>query len=316
MTCATCHGRGVYSAWVTEFSYRPGDPPRDMAAADKGKQLAPCPDCTPKPFAEVTVDRSNYAVLRIAGEWVEEAAEAVGGDELRRIAAAINTAVEAREAKLRGDREILRAALADLVDRQLNSRCLVKDEPCFDPACCTEGRVRSTLARVDEAEYVSGDVACGLAWDVGAMQAKVEGSWGVLLDVMFDKGGEAGELAWELAGLVGVRHTSRGTPVKVLFPSPFTDSELRAECQRRGIRLGDWSDPPLRVDLARTPSVGVAALVQGRQVVRISNIESVDDEGFETPGRLLLRSMCPTCNDMPYDGATGREACPACGQRR
>lgn len=53
--------------------------------------------------------------------------------------------------KLRGQVASLREALEDVVDRKYSGSCLVKDEPCFDPACCSEGRFRVALADTEAA---------------------------------------------------------------------------------------------------------------------------------------------------------------------
>jgi hypothetical protein len=41
----------------------------------------------------------------------------------------------------------LLAALEEVVDRHYEGKCLVKDEKCLDPNCCSEGRFRSIIAR-------------------------------------------------------------------------------------------------------------------------------------------------------------------------
>lgn len=74
------------------------------------------------------------------------------GDTAELLAADINKAHWAATEKLRGQLAALREALVDVVDKKYSGTCLVKDDPCFDPACCSEGRFRSVLASIDADE--------------------------------------------------------------------------------------------------------------------------------------------------------------------
>lgn len=58
----------------------------------------------------------------------------------------VQATVEALDEAL-ADNAALTERLRKMVERHLEAKCLVKDEPCFDPACCHEGEARHLLAQ-------------------------------------------------------------------------------------------------------------------------------------------------------------------------
>lgn len=138
-----------------------------------------------RPFAEVRYNKENYEhEVVVAGEVVDRDGDGDGWEDAtgnamlvdrRRWCANINAAVEQREARLLGDIERLRDALHDVVDKHYSGKCLVKDEPCHDPKCCSEGRFRAVLAAVDQSSgYVPAAELAAEKETVRKLQAAVD----------------------------------------------------------------------------------------------------------------------------------------------
>jgi hypothetical protein len=136
-----------------------------------------------KPFARIERRREHNherVALYVADRFVASE-PASPGESLPGLATEIAAAVEAREAKLRGEIYDLRNAVIDVVDKHYSGKCLVKDEPCTDPACCSEGRFRALLARSDFGEVVPTERLRAVEAELAAMRKHIEGTWGVLL---------------------------------------------------------------------------------------------------------------------------------------
>lgn len=179
-------------------------------------------DDNQKPFAEVFTRTGGAWELLVAG--VPQGGTFGSKADADAVARAINAAVEAREAKLRG-------ALRDVANLLGPAAEAPPDQFYeFNPMA-----LRRVLERVAEVlsgvgpDYVPGDVACGLAWDLGAAQAKVMVRWAVLFDALIDNPSITGQQFAHLLTQFGV------APV-VATAASLTDDELRAECRRRGFR--------------------------------------------------------------------------------
>src|SRR4029077_7663812 len=101
-------------------------------------------------------------------------------------------------------------------------------------------------------EHVHGDIACALAFDLGALQGMMR-TYAPRVDAMLEHGGKVAPVAERLAGGVGLMYPSIGAQTA-------TDNELREECRRRG-----WH-----------PEMGLAP----RYVARIQNVDPAPSPGF------------------------------------
>lgn len=127
-----------------------------------------------RPFAEAVEDERGAFRLHLDGEL--QGAVILNWSQAHAITAALNQRVEARKAKLRG-------ALSGLEQRRLN------DGPCWcflwpdeqqdaeetlarDGHCAQCLAARAAIADTGP-DYVPGNAACGLAWDLGAAQATI-----------------------------------------------------------------------------------------------------------------------------------------------
>lgn len=206
-----------------------------------------CPTVRPKPFARaVDVLLQGQPLLLPFGQDeafdVELAASAPGDQvieigtskgEAEAIANMLNRVVAEREAKLLG-------AVVELIRRHET------DGPIFS---AVENLCADVMKLHPDGECVSGDVASGLAWDLGAARGMIEGSWGVLLDAMLEVGTkEAAQVAVALATKLGLdlpidrvakmmgalsEHTQHGELRDVLLLAG--DGDLVRECERRGL---------------------------------------------------------------------------------
>lgn len=122
----------------------------------------------------------------------------------------INAAVDAREGALLGEAARL------LLERW---------SWFFTRAHCDQ--LAADLVKLHPAgEYVRGDVACGLAFDLGIEKERTRGVWSVLLDDSLSKGTIDAGFARDLAEALGLPPP--------LMRVELTDDELHTECRRRG----------------------------------------------------------------------------------
>jgi hypothetical protein len=212
-----------------------------------------------KPFAEVVHISTNPETgheLRIAGAFIEGAYHD-RADVLQEQADAINAAVEERERQLRGRNHALRMIAAELGDASahLPGTYMVRRTERLGRAVHAF-REHMLDAIDDEDEYVTGHVACGLAFDLGIEQGRAV-AFRPLLDTLLEQGGFASELAYDLAralGLLKFETPGLGGMAKLLIANEFTDDDLRTECRRRG-----WH-PEMGLVPRLTPRAAVPAI--------------------------------------------------------
>ncbi len=186
-----------------------------------------------RPFAEVCIDEHGDAYLFIAG-FCDGTTGQLHVLEAR--AASLNTVAGQHEAELRG---AIQAAAQRDYDRWSGDGG--DDRP--GNLVCEEiiHRIGTYAAAPDAPEYVSGDIACGLAFDLGGAQAKLEGSWGVLLDFMLERGGESGMAAMKLGEQLGLMRVTRGL-------GAYSDIEFLVELAKRGY-VGALDERPVELRL-------------------------------------------------------------------
>lgn len=159
------------------------------------------------------------------------------GAAVEQAAELVRAAVEAREAQLR---EPLRALLSAIDNT---------------PFIASARRGKSTFQRAfidayealkgDAPEYVSGHVACGLVWDLGAVKAKLEGAWGVLRDACLERGGQDMLAMLVIGEKLGLLDASRALSV-------MTDQQLVDEVKRRNLTPTLYPRALTSADLPRT----------------------------------------------------------------
>lgn len=206
-----------------------------------------------KPFARI-----EGSTLVIGDEATLSVYEADGS--LEELAAAINTDLEAREAKLRVRIDSLRVACADFINVIRNVGPIEQDSAVY------EHIRRVYFETVEDPEdphalsAVSGDVACGLAFDLGVMRGHFSHSWQMMLDRLMESGGQSSELALALADHLGVKlrphmyKVDRDGNFEAITVTSMTDAELRAECWRRGMIVEPpGARAPSFLDVARQP---------------------------------------------------------------
>lgn len=139
-----------------------------------------------------------YTELRINDQVAANSVDEPNGRQLEGLAEKLNAAVEAREARWK--------SLIGAVERAGPIGgcpwCLAQvfhEDDC--PAFVSIDQERSALRAPPDA--VTGHVACGLAFDLGAAQAKVEGTWAVLADLAqeHDLGGLTAQALCERLGV-------------------------------------------------------------------------------------------------------------------
>jgi hypothetical protein len=177
-----------------------------------------------KPFAEVRPFVSPHGAdlfgLFVGGHLVDQdiGPDRPAGDEMigpmSEVAARINAAVDGREARLLGE-------VVELIRRHET------DGPIFT---AVENLCADVFKLHPDGEYVPGDVAMALAFDLGREQAKTQGAWGPLLDALLDTPGEVSALAMKLMEAIGL--LTGGFALKA---HELTDDELLAECKRRDL---------------------------------------------------------------------------------
>jgi hypothetical protein len=191
-----------------------------------------------KPFAKVVFSESLGAHELWVGPMVVESElgfeEEWGPNQLqtrRETAATINAAVEAREGALLGE-------VRGLVEQWRFSHFFTTDHAAAFTA---------EVMKLQPDEYVSGDLACGLAFDLGMEQGRTA-AFRPLLDMLLETGGQASALAFELGRALGLDMEARRWKQTAEW---LSNDELRAECRRRGwhpeMGLAPRYDPPMRV---------------------------------------------------------------------
>lgn len=195
---------------------------------------------------------------------------------------------------------------------------------------------------VTAAAAVSGDVACALAFDLGMERGKVDGVRAVLIDWALDHPGITSEqfsLAMERVGLGPLDGSLQ----------LFTDDELRAECERRGIgpmsaaTYAAWSGSAHRYvspsewrrlnEQAIEPITGAAAARRHAEEVMRQQPGASPERPFLVPsGAVDMSSLppgaryisvtttwshhCTTIAPLPVSLPMTQEECSRCSARR
>jgi hypothetical protein len=222
--------------------------------------------------------------LFVAGRYIasEPAGKLLGeGPALPSVAAAINAAVEQREAKLV-------AALRN-IDKLFAGAAEAPPDQFFEfnPEALRRmhKHVREALAGTGP-EYVP-------ASELHAEREKTRGTWMVLFDALHESGGVITPAHRQLMEALGLKAASESWPMTI---KSATDDEVIAEMNRRG--------------LARQV---VAAGMRGAAAARAPYDEPFANR-LNSVAALLAEHRCPHCNDMPYVASDGaNRMCPQCG---
>ena len=153
------------------------------------------------------------------------------------IAAAINAAVESREAKLRACLTEIRDVLLPVVEDR-------KDAGHYSSAVRAHAAALFALEGHGN-QYAPGDWLMGLAFDLGAAQATIR-ALSLIADAV------TAERADAIAPFLGAMGLRREDPAESL--SWVRDDDLRAECSRRGIDLSPPRNPYNLFDVPPVPA--------------------------------------------------------------